>query len=106
MSRKPETVFRGRLVKRLKSLPRTLWMTIQQVTKRGDPDLIGCMQCPECPYGRFVAVEVKKSEEDEPTPLQLHKLLCIRRVGGVAMIVHKGNCEEAIKEIRELGRPR
>lgn len=103
MSQKPETIFRGRLVKQLRAIPRTLWMTIQQVTKRGDPDLIGCVKCPECEYGRFVAVEVKGTGKDKATELQLHKLLCIRRVGGVAMIVHRGNCEESVEEIRKLG---
>lgn len=77
-------------------------MVIQQLTKSGDPDVVGCVKCKKCGKGLFVAVELKATERDKPRPLQLHKLLSIRKAGGTAMIVHSGNVEESIKEIEEL----
>lgn len=56
MAKKPETVFKERVLRDMKALPKT-WVTkIQQVAKRGDPDILACVA------GHFVALELKSGD--------------------------------------------
>lgn len=96
MPSKPETRVRKKLQRLLTLIPNTVWFSIQQITKHGDPDILGCKA------GKFVALEVKATPDDKPRPLQKHKLLAIRNAGGYAEVAHAGNIAERVREIEEL----
>lgn len=70
-----------------------MWVEkIQQVAKRGDPDLIICYR------GFFFAWELKVGS-NKASPLQEHVLQAIRLAGGSAWVVTPDNLEECIKDL-------
>lgn len=77
----PETRFKNRVMGRLKKLPGTWWEKIQQVGKRGTPDILGCVRCAKCDRGIFVALELK-TDEGRLAPIQEAKLEDIKKAGG------------------------
>jgi hypothetical protein len=83
--KKPETKFKERVLKDLQNTPYTWVEKIQQVAKRGTPDLLICMG------GKFIAIELKKDEHEAPDPLQQLKLQRIEDAGGDSFVVHPGN---------------
>ncbi len=95
MSQKPETVFRKRVMRDLKTLPSTVVFPIQQKTIAGDPDLILCIA------GLFVALELK-SEKGKVSKLQEHKLVSISKAGGVAMVVFPNKWDEIFKFLTQI----
>lgn len=56
--------------------------------RRGVGDLIICY------HGRFLHVELKQSEKEQPEPAQIHQRNEVRRAGGVAEVV--GSMEQFI----------
>ena len=100
MTAKPETRVKEKFMELVNALPFSWWEKIQQVVKRGTPDILGCIKCQLCGRGLFVAPELKATEKQGPDALQLHKLMEIRRAGGLSMIVHKGNVEEQVELIK------
>lgn len=76
-------------------LPRTWAEKIQQVSIRGTPDILGCMN------GNFFAIELKRSPKAKIDPLQLHKLNAIDRAGGGAWIVNPENWSATLEEMIE-----
>lgn len=70
--------------------------TIQQTSKRGDPDLLICYK------GNFLALELKKSSRDKARPLQEHILKQVSQAGGFARVVSPENLDEILAEIKEL----
>lgn len=93
---KPETLFRRRVDERLKQIPNSWWESIQQKTIEGTPDKLGCVA------GCFVALELKATARDEPTPLQRFKLKKIRLAGGIAAVVSPANLDEITLLLMEL----
>lgn len=78
---KPETLFRKKVVRWLKdNLKHCKILSLQQISLRGDPDLILCVN------GLFVALEIK-ALGGKATTLQLHTLGAIREAGGAAFVV-------------------
>ena len=61
----------------------------------GLPDLIICCN------GYFIAVEVK-SDNGEPTELQLHNIEEIKQAGGIGIVLYPKNFEEFKKLIYKL----
>jgi hypothetical protein len=96
LAKKPETVFKDRIRPKLKAIPNSWWEKIQQVVIRGTPDFIGVIN------GVFIALELKKDENENPEPLQLHKLKLIERAGGKAYVVSPENWESVYQELLEL----
>lgn len=82
-----ETRFKMRVVTKLKTLPSVHVIKIQQVAKRGDPDIVMCVA------GRFVAWELKVNK-NKATPLQKHQLDLITKAGGLAFVVTPDNLDE------------
>lgn len=76
-----------RVDKALKTLPNTYSFSIQQRTIIGDPDKLICIG------GKFVALELK-SEQGEPTKLQLHKLAAVKKAGGISLVAYPKNWPE------------
>jgi hypothetical protein len=68
MARKPETIFKEQVLKDLKEFPNGYFEKIQQVGKRGTPDIMGCLN------GYAVVIELKKDAKSKPDKLQQHKL--------------------------------
>lgn len=97
---KLETQFTATLLKKLRAVPHSWWEKIQQVGKRGTPDILGCVKCGECGDAKFVAAEVKVGN-NKPTDLQIHKLVMIKRAGGYGEIIHPGNYEDEIRRFEE-----
>lgn len=86
VAQKPETKFRqGRVLPFLKTLRNTAYFPIQQVSIRGTPDYILCVR------GRFVGLELKRSQEADTSKLQQFNLDWIKRVGGVAIKAYPEN---------------
>lgn len=50
-------------------------------SENGTPDILACVN------GYFLAIEVK-APEGRPTDLQLYKIECIRKAGGMAFVVY------------------
>lgn len=94
---KPETRFRiGKVIPFLKTLRHTTFFAIQQLTIVGDPDFMVCIR------GRFVALELKKSEKDTPRKIQLYKLREVERTGGLAITAYPENWEQVKSLLRNL----
>lgn len=96
MASKPETVFKNRIRPLLESLPKTWVCKIQQVSLRGDPDIILCVN------SRFVALELKKDKMEEPTVLQKYKLDKIRAAKGLSFVVTPENWDFVYKQLKSL----
>ena len=78
MAKKPETLLKERVIPVLKALPQAWVCKIQQVTKRGTPDILMCLG------GIFVAIELK-SEEGVLDPLQHYNIQRIASCGGIVI---------------------
>lgn len=91
MSKKPETAFKEKVLKKIKPIPGLWVVKVQQVALRGIPDLLMCYK------GKFLAWELKVGKNDV-TRLQQFVLDDITAAGGVARIVTPENLEQVIKE--------
>ena len=77
-------------MKALNQLPNVWAEKIQQVGKRGTPDILACIS------GRFVGIELKKSGKETTDRLQHHKLGLIEKAGGVGLVAYPENLETVI----------
>lgn len=86
----PETRFKMKVQKELDKLKPLVWYTkVQQVVKRGDPDLIICAA------GKFAAWELKVGT-NKATPLQAHTLSSISKALGWATVVTPENLQDSL----------
>lgn len=85
-------------MKEMKLIPGVWAEKISQRSLRGTPDILACVA------GKFVAIELKKSEGEEPDVLQGLKLGRIKDCGGLAMVAYPENKHETLALIRELAR--
>lgn len=95
MSKQPETLFKEKVLSKLKDIPKCFVIKLQQVSKVGDPDIILCVN------GFYVALELKVGK-NKATKLQAHKLEMIKQSGGIARVVTPENLDECLKEIECL----
>lgn len=58
-------------------------------SKAGTPDILACIK------GRFVAIEVKREEGGEVSPLQKANIKMIQQAGGVAFVA------SSLKEVKK-----
>ncbi len=66
----------------------------------GIADYIGCIN------GKFIAVETKARDDQEPTALQKMQMERINNAGGVAFVATPGNLEKLealVKEMTDVG---
>ena len=96
MGRKPETNFKIRVIKELKTLPNTWFVKIQQRSTRGIPDFLLSIK------GFFVALELKSSQKSPLHPLQDWTLKEIAGKGGLAFVSHPENWKETFLVLKEL----
>lgn len=92
--KKPETKFKEKMLKDLRALPKTWCAKIQQVSLRGTPDVLACIN------SFFVAFELKASENAKVDELQRFTLECIRNANGGAFIVYPENWEATLEWIQ------
>ena len=96
MAKKPETIFKEKVMPLLRDLPNSWWEKIQQKSIHGTPDILGCLQ------GTFVAIELKSEENARITELQKYKLDLIDRAGGVALVVCPENWERVYRRLTKF----
>ncbi len=96
MSKKPETLFKDRILPQLSSLPHTFVMKTQEVSKRGIPDLILCVN------GTFVSIELKKSMKEDADALQRWNMQRIASSGGVAILAYPENWDTVYKIVSDI----
>lgn len=96
MIKQPETRFKERVLPRLRRIPKSWWVKIQQVGIRGTPDVLGCID------GQFVAIELKQSAKAHVDTLQKHELTKICCSNGWAFIMFPENEEEVFTELEGI----
>jgi hypothetical protein len=95
MSLKPETLFKQRVLVDLKTLKNTWCYKSQEISRRGIPDIIACVN------GKFCALELKATDT-RGDDLQEYILKKIRACEGIALIVHPGNWREVFGLLQKI----
>jgi hypothetical protein len=98
VAKKPETVFWERIKKRFEKIPFSYWDKIQQVAKRGTPDVYGVVR------GLPVAMELKSDKKNKPDHLQEYNLKRFQEAGGIAVVIHPDNWLHWLKKINKYAR--
>ena len=92
-----ETQYAVRVDKQLKGMSKLWFCNIQQVSIRGIPDRIGCIN------GKFFALELKRSAKAKRAPLQEFVIKKINDSGGFAEFIFPENHDEIMKELERYG---
>ena len=95
LAKKPETLFKEKVLGLLSEVPNAWFVKNQGVSTRGLPDICGCIN------GRFVALELKKSDKEKKDPLQTYVLEQITGAGGLAFYLTPENLDEILGFIRK-----
>jgi hypothetical protein len=94
MSKKPETIFKEKLLKKLKEVPNIWVLKTHEIARRGVPDLIICFE------GGFYAFELKKDSKESPDPLQTYELNTIsQKAKGVTGTLHPENYKKVLTKL-------
>lgn len=80
MAKKPETLFKERVLKFLDTVPKCWVLKTQELSRRGVPDILMCLE------GTFVALELK-TDGGKTDVLQHYELNQIRKAGGISATV-------------------
>ncbi len=91
-----ETKFKNKLRPFLEAIPKSWWVKVQQVSISGTPDFLGCVN------GRFVALELKKSYREDPSPIQTYNIDKITEADGLAFVVNPQNYKDILLELNSL----
>lgn len=95
MSFKPyEADFQRWVLKRLREIPRSWWLKVNDRTTVGIPDILGCVS------GVFVAIELKT--KSKVTPLQAYTLRKIDYAHGQSFVMNPDNCHEIFKMLEKF----
>ena len=93
MVQKAESRLQRRMRKRLEEEFGGWWVKIHgSIYQAGIPDLVGCV------CGMFIAIEVKKSENEDASELQWKTIDNIKAEGGLSFCTH--DIEEAVRRVR------
>lgn len=92
----PETKFKMRVQRDLKTVPSCWFTKIQQRVKRGDPDFLVCLG------GFFVGLELKASAKAKIDKLQHYTLEKIRESGGIGIVAIPENWETVFELLKDL----
>lgn len=91
MGKKQETIFKEKAIERLKKIPCSYWVKIQQVALRGVPDLLGVVD------GRAIAIELKVSAKVDT--LQHYVLRQYEKAGAYARVMTPDNIDDIIRDL-------
>lgn len=94
--KKPETIFKERVLRDLRTLENVWVKKIQSVSVRGIPDLLACIN------GVFVAIELKVDSPLEP--LQDYELSRIEKANGLAMVASPSTWSKQFQKLTALAR--
>lgn len=92
--KKPETKFKELVIKDLKTLKNTWFFKSQEVSRRGIPDLILCVN------GFFVAMELKVDSDLDA--LQIYNINKIKEANGWASEVTPKNWKKVFAYLKKL----
>lgn len=90
-----ETRFKIKALDRLREIPNSWWVKIQQRSMRGTPDILGCIK------GQFVAIELKVGD-GRVDKLQEWTLHQIKKTGAQALVMRPENFESMIAHLEKL----
>jgi hypothetical protein len=100
MAKKPETCFKEKCFADLQDIRRAggrlWWQKIQQVSIRGTPDVLLCVN------GTFWAMELKKSNKDKADPLQQYTLGEIKRAKGLSTTESPQTWKKTLETVKIL----
>ena len=88
MAKKPETIFKEKVLEELREIKNSYWIKVQQLAIIGIPDILVTIN------GRFIALELKKDEKGKADKLQEYVLHEIDKAGGIALVAHPNNFDE------------
>jgi len=91
----PETRFKMRAIQKLKTVPRSFWIKINQRALRGIPDYLGVVD------GRFVALELKVGD-NKTDSLQEATLKILRAAGAWTAVVYPENLDSIVADLKQL----
>jgi hypothetical protein len=96
MSKQPETIFKEKFREQLDAIPFSWWVKLKLPSVLGIPDILGTIR------GRFVALELKKSEAEKPAKIQLYHLDVISQCGGYARVAYPENAAVILDELWKI----
>lgn len=100
MTKKAETTFKEKAFSDLQDIRmaggRLWWVKTQQVSIRGTPDVLLCIN------GTFWAMELKKSNKDKPDPLQQYTLNEIKRAKGLSTTESPQTWKKTLEAVKIL----
>jgi hypothetical protein len=91
-----ERDFQAYVLRKLREIPNSWWVKLNDRTTIGLPDIVGCVA------GVFFAFELKT--KTKVTALQAHTLKKIERAGGQAEVVTPENFDEVYDFVRKTAR--
>ena len=92
MAKQAESIFKERVLKRLKTIQRCWFVKVQQVSKSGTPDILLSV------HGMFVAIELK-TDKGRLSPLQEYNLQKIVDTGGISIVMTPKNFQQMIERM-------
>lgn len=96
MSKKPETLFKEKVKRGLRQLENCWHVKTHQKAVRGTPDILACIN------GRFVALELKKTQHEEPTELQKYNIAKIIRCKGIGLFPSPETWDKDLMLLKKL----
>lgn len=96
MSTQPESRFYQRIKPALESLPNSHVYRITQVSVRGTPDILMCLN------GFFVSLELKRSKRARVTQLQVWSITQDLLCGGYSNILCPENLDEVLADLNRI----
>lgn len=94
MAKKPETRFKEKVKADLDTLERVWYLKTQEMTRRGTPDILACVN------GKFFALELKVDSRIDP--LQEWNLQKIRKANGSGWEVNPTNWPELFSILKQV----
>lgn len=88
-----ETIFKEKVLTRLKLIPNSWWTKIQQTGIHGTPDIIGCVAA------FFVAIELKRDDKEKAGDLQAYVIAKIKGANGFACVATPGNFDKVVEQL-------
>jgi hypothetical protein len=96
MSRQPEARFYARIKPVLEALPNCHMYRITQVSVRGTPDILMCLN------GFFVSLELKRSVGAKTTKLQARNLFLDHVCGGYSAVAYPENWHYILADLHRI----
>lgn len=95
MRKQPETLFKEKVISRLRTIKGLWFVKVQQVAVRGIPDFLMCKD------STFIAWELKV-KGNKPDQLQAFNLKRIAEAGGISRVVYPETFEEEFEFLKTL----